>query len=255
MSITLIYLLKSLFVPPLSFLMLAALMLRNRPNRWGMRIAVASVSATLLLSLPAVVGLWANVWEIYPALQKDAILAFKPEAVIVIGGGATTTAEEYRRPQTINARSLLRIRYAAKLAREWGLPVLVSGGSLDSDNKQQSEAALMAEVLQDEFGIPTVWQESTSRHTAENAQFSHALLQKYAINKVLLVTQAYHMPRAVNEFCRAGFQVLPAPTAFISGNGHVNLFDFLPSTTALMNSFLLAHEGLGMLWYRIRIES
>ena len=254
MSITLIYLIKSLVLPPFSLLMLAMLGLLCCGNRWGLWIAGVSIAATILLSLPVVVGVWAKAWEIYPPLRTDDILAFKPEAVIVIGGGATPSAEEYQKSQTINARSLLRIRYAAKLAKEWTLPVLVSGGSVVADD-QQPEAALMAEALTQEFDVPIVWQESWSRNTAENAQFSHALLQKYAINKVLLVTQAYHMTRAVDEFRRVGFNVLPAPTAFIYSNTHVNLFDFLPSTAALMNSFLLAHEGLGMLWYHIPAES
>lgn len=252
MSITLTYLIKSLIIPPLSLLILAMIGLLYRHSHWGGRVAWVSIAAIFFLSLPIVVDLWAKAWEVYPPVQTEVILAFKPEALIVIGGGATTAAEEYQKQQTINARTLLRIRYAAKLAKDWALPILVSGGSVVAGDDQQPESALMADVLTEEFHIPMVWQETRSRNTAENAQYSHALLQEYAINKVLLVTQAYHMPRAVDEFRRAGFFVLPAPTAFIYSNAHVNLFDFLPSTTALMNSSLLAHEGLGLLWYRIR---
>jgi uncharacterized SAM-binding protein YcdF (DUF218 family) len=57
------------------------------------------------------------------------------------------------------------------------LPVLVSGGKL-SDSVCSSEAELMASVLIDEFKIPVAWQESKSRNTAENAQFSFQVLKQ-----------------------------------------------------------------------------
>lgn len=60
-----------------------------------------------------------------------------------------------------------------------------------------------------EFITLLAWLESNSHNTAENAQFGRSLLLEYGINKIVLVTQAYHMPRAVNEFRKAGFDVLP----------------------------------------------
>lgn len=206
--------------------------------------------ALFALSLPFVVNQWAYNWEQFPPLEPDQIKHFKPQALVVIGGG-TENATEYLTPMTVNSRTLLRIRYAAKLARQQGLPILVSGGSV-VDTEYLSEAVLMADVLEQEFKTPVAWLETQSRNTAENAQFSRHVLQSFAVNKIVLVTQAYHMPRAVSEFRKAGFVVLPAPTAYIGGYSEWTIFDFLPSATALTNSFLLAHENLGMLWYRIR---
>ncbi|OAI16307.1 hypothetical protein A1359_08145 [Methylomonas lenta] len=78
------------------------------------------------------------------------------------------------------------------------------------------------------------------------------MLQEFAINKIVLVVQAYHRPCTAHEFSKAGFEVLPAPTAFIGQDSGLSIFDLLSSPTALMNSYLLAHETLGMLWYRFK---
>lgn len=249
--ITLIYFLKYLILPPASLLILAIIGLLNRKRRYGVFLLSVSLLFLLLLSLPVVVSQWARSWENFSALQTEQVQPFNPQALVVIGGGAVYGAVEYQSPMTINTRTLLRIRYAAKLAREMDLPILVSGGCV-LRTETVSEADLMSDVFVNEFKVPVAWRESNSRNTAENAQFSREVLQEYAINKIVLVTQAYHMPRAVHEFRKAGFDVLPAPTAFMGQASELSVFDFLPSPEALMSSYLLTHETLGMLWYRIR---
>lgn len=214
-----------------------------------------SLSMLLLLSLPITISQWARSWEDFSPLHAKQIQSFNPQALVVIGGGTVNSAVEYQSPMTINTRTLLRIRYAAKLAGEMGLPILVSGGRV-METESVSEADLMADIFVNEFKIPVAWRESNSRNTAENAQFSRRVLQEYAINKIVLVTQAYHMPRAVQAFRKVGFDVLPAPTGFMGQQDiELSVFDFLPSPIALMNSYFLAHEMLGMLWYRIQALS
>jgi uncharacterized SAM-binding protein YcdF (DUF218 family) len=57
------------------------------------------------------------------------------------------------------------------------------------------------------------------------------------------------MSRAVKEFQAVGFEVLPAPTSFIGHAADINVLDYVPSVSALKNSYFLAHESIGMLWY------
>ena len=249
--ITLVYILKYLILPPTSLLILAIIGLLNRKQRYGLLLLSVSLLLLFLLSLPVVVNQWAHRLELFLPLQTKQVQLFNPQAIVVISGGAIKGAVEYQSPVTINTRTLLRVRYAAKLAKEMSLPILVSGGCV-LEAETVAEADLMADVLINEFKTPVAWREQNSQNTAENAIFSRRLLQEHAINKIILVTQAYHMPRAVNEFRKVGFDVLPAPTTFIGLNVELSVFDFLPSSTALMNSYLLAHETLGMLWYRIR---
>ncbi|MGY6276116.1 YdcF family protein [Methylomonas sp. MgM2] len=212
----------------------------------------------ILLSLPIVSCNLARLLERIPPLDFSRVQQSGPQALVVIGGGLSKYAE-YGQNLTVNTRTLARLRYAAILAKQFHLPVLVSGGRVFSSERSSeypSEASVMAGVLEKEFNIPVAWKEPQSRNTQENARFSHDMLSRFGVKNIVLVTQAYHMPRALREFTRAGFTVLPAPTAFITdqwgGPIDFTIFDFLPSSASLMNSFLLAHESLGMLWYLIR---
>lgn len=257
-SVTLIYFFKLLILPPASLLILASIGLVFRRLSFGIPLAASSLCVLILLSLPTVSCNLARSWERIPPLKANQIQQFKPQALVVVGGGLAKN-REYGSEFTLNERSLLRLRYAAKVAKEFGLPVLVSGGrvlSSEDEPEYVSEASVMAQVLTEEFSIPVAWQEQESRNTEENARFSREILQKEGIDTIVLVTQAYHMPRTLHEFTKAGFNVLPAPTAFIAGPlddpFDFSVFDFLPSPTALRDSFLLAHESLGMLWYAIR---
>lgn len=251
MSVIVISLIKSLLLPPAGLLILAMAGLFFYKRKAGLPVVAVSLSLLLILSLPIVENKFAQYWECFPALQSDRVEQFLPQAIVVIGGGLEHVALEYRSEWTVNARTLLRLRYAAKLARETRLPVMVSGGKAPGST-DVSEAEVMAAVLREEFAIPVAWQETASRNTVENARLSRDILLQRGINRIILVTQAYHMPRAESEFRKAGFDVLPAPTAFIGRTAGFSAFDWIPSVRALEHVFLLSHESLGMLWYRLR---
>ncbi len=251
MSGVVIYFIKLILLPPISLLILAlAALLFGKPKQ-GRHMAIVCLTLLGLLSLPIVIKQLAGLWERVPPLSIAAVQHSKPQALVVIGGGLDHSAAEYPGQITLHSRSLLRIRYAAKLAKELDLPILVSGGRV-IDSEPMSEAKLMAAALDSEFKTPVSWQESDSKNTTENARFSYTLLSKQGVNNIVLVTQAYHMPRAASEFRKAGFTVLPAPTAFISSDAESLWQDWLPSPSAWTNSYLLAHEMIGMIWYRIR---
>lgn len=251
MATVIIYIVKLLLLPPVSLALLAAAGLLFARRKWGRPLAITGVLVLWLLSLPVVVNQLALWWERVPPLSADALGHIQPQALVVIGGGLDYGAPEYPGGVTLHPRTLIRIRYAAKLAWELGLPIMVSGGGLN-DPDEVAEADLMAAALDGEFKTPVAWLERGSVNTAENARFSHQLLSQYGIARIVLVTQAYHMPRAALEFRKAGFEVLPAPTAFIGQVGESRLLDWLPSPTAWTNSFLLFHEIVGKVWYRIR---
>ena len=111
----------------------------------------------------------------------------------------------------------------------------------------------MRQVIQDDLGVPVRWVEERSRDTAENASLSAAMLRAEGIGAVVLVTHAYHMPRARRAFEAAGLSVLPAPHDW-AGVRPAGTFvrDLLPSAPALEASWLALHELTGMLWYRLR---
>ncbi len=106
-----------------------------------------------------------------------------------------------------------RIRYAARLAKASGLPVLTSGGL--HYGTPPSEARIMAQSLLDDYGVPVRWEEGRSRTTWENARFSAEMLREAGIRRVILVTSAIHMPRSIWSFEKAGLEVVPAPSGYI----------------------------------------
>jgi uncharacterized SAM-binding protein YcdF (DUF218 family) len=148
--------------------------------------------------------------------------------------------------------TLERVRYGAWLHRHSGLPILVTGGKV-FDTTQPAEAELIQQILTKEFQVPVRWIETGSRNSWENAAFSQPLLKDAGINRIYLVTQAWHMPRARMVFEAVGLQVLPAPTGFLHDDGDAPLLlDFLPNSDALMTNYYIAHELIGIVWYRLR---
>ena len=135
-----------------------------------------------------------------------------------------------------------RLAYAAHLHRLSGLPLMVSGGRMHGEKR--AEATLMKLALRDSFGLEPTWVETQSRNTAENARFSAAMLQQAGIHRVALVSQAWHLPRAVREFEAAGISVLPAPTDFASPPPD-SLWAWLPRAYHLRQSSQALHEWLG----------
>lgn len=85
--------------------------------------------------------------------------------------------------------------------------------------------------------------------TADNAQMSAVILKAAGIARVVLVTQAFHMPRARRLFEAAGLSVVPAPTDFKGlRRPAVDVFDFLPQAQASQTTYYALHEYLGLVW-------
>lgn len=250
MEILVGYILKAFVLPPGANLFLIALSLgvprRRRRLRGGL--FALGFGTLWLCCTPWFAGLLAAGLETAPALDRNA--AQGAGAIVVLGGGRDTHAREYNGNDTLRDDTLVRVRYGAVLARELGLPVAVAGGSA-LDPNARAVGLIMAEVLEQEFHIPVEWVEASSRNTAENAA---RLAEILTTQRIILVTHAVHMRRAVAVFERAGFGVIPAPTAFIhgTGSGSMDFFSWLPSASAFGASRAVLHEWLGLFYYSLR---
>jgi len=244
------HLISAFLLPPLNLIALCAVgyMLRKRWPKVGASLSILSLATLLFISTKYGALLLTTPLEKMSAPLISAYGA-KAEAIVVLGGGQNQRAAEYGGKNVPNAITLVRLRYAAKLHNETGLPVLVTGGA--PYGGAQSEAAQMARVLREDFSVPVMWLEEKSNNTAQNAQFSAALLNKVGVRKILLVTDAIHMPRSKRVFFQAGFDVVPAPTQFASDD-NISLYSFIPSGHALYIASYAMHEWVGMLWYRLR---
>ncbi len=239
--------LAALLLPPGALILVIAggLMLRRTRPRLGMGLVTGGLAALYVLSMPLIAGTLLSALEVRSPATNNGGAA----AIIVLGGGKSHAAPEYG-GDTIIGASLVRLRYAAHLQRQTGLPVLVSGGS--PEGSEQSEAELMQRALQNEFSVPVRWAESGSANTLENARLSYRMLAAENIHTIHLVTHAWHMPRAQLAFEAAGFQVIPAATGYTT-RYRLTILDFMPDARALRDSALFFHEIIGIVWYRLRL--
>lgn len=244
------YLLKNLALPPalnILVILFALVFLRNRPKLKTLLICLSTLSLAIL-AMPVTSQLLARGLETYPSLDLAQIDPQDYQAIVILGAGRQRAAAEYD-ADIPTAMGLERLRYGALLHRRTGLPILVSGGKWEQD--KVPEAEFMAQVLAQEFMVPVSWQESRSRTTWENALYSKELAIVNKLQRVLLVTHAWHMPRSVYSFEQAGLSVMPAPTAFVSNDRERDALDFTPQANALLASSRLLHEWLGLIWYRL----
>ena len=220
-------------------------LLRRRPRLGKILIVIAWVSLWVL-STPAVSFFLQQSLQSVPALSLDRV-PDDGQAIIVLGSGSYCRAPEYSGNDSTTPFGLERLRYAARLHRKTGKPILVTGGKLGNSTP---EAIFMKETLEQDFQVPVRWTEEESHNTMENALFSYSVLQPQGVTRVYLVTHASHMARAQLAFEKAGFHVIPAPTHFATRCQWTPL-EFIPNSGAFAASADTVYEWIGWAWYAL----
>lgn len=144
-----------------------------------------------------------------------------------------------------------RVLKAIRLYRQGAAPmILMTGGSGDLFDPSFKEAILMRDLAV-EFGVPKekVITETESRNTRENVVYTKQLLDKIKAKKVILVTSAFHLPRSLALFKKAGVDVVPVGTDFYVTGDKYDLFSFIPSPGNLSRSSTAIKEYAGILVY------
>ncbi len=241
----------ALSLAPFLIVALAALIAPNRVR--GLRAAgVAAISLLAVLSTPLVSGSLLSQLELWAPVSSTDAAVRNAQAVVIL------SAEQRARPEFgglgPGPLSLERLRYGAYLAKRTGLPVLISGGPTGDG---ATLADTLASVLEQSFGVRTTWRERRSLNTIGNAQGSAEILKAQGVERVLLVTHSWHMPRARLAFERAGLQVTPAPTAAV-GNPLSRIHSagdwvraLTPQAHGLQNAYYFIHEVVG--WIVLRL--
>jgi uncharacterized SAM-binding protein YcdF (DUF218 family) len=240
---------------PVLFLLLgvgiANLWRRRRESKRRLFLITLAYVILAALSLPAIAhfSLGTLEWRYPPAEQRpdDA------EAIVVLGGGVQS-ADATRLRAEMNSETLWRCLHAADLYRKGkSCPVIVSGGSSDTAPSDPPIALLMRDFLRDQ-GVTdgNLIVEDRSRTTHENAVECRKVLDERRIRKVILVTDAIHMFRAMRSFRKQGIDAVPSACAHRATQFGWGLFDFLPSANAVQNQERTLHEWLGFAWYWFR---
>jgi uncharacterized SAM-binding protein YcdF (DUF218 family) len=195
------------------------------------------------------------------AVGNDAELPIAPVAVVL--GGGTLSADFPRSGVEINGAGD-RVLYAAQLYHQAKTEkLLLTGGFLGWNPRQSSPAQDMADLLQS-LGVPeqAMWLEPDSRNTYENAVHSAKILKEQGIQKILLVTSAWHMYRAVKLFEAQGLEVIPAPVdyavtqrdweTFWKADWKSQMINIIPSASSLAWTSLMLKEYYGILVYQVK---
>jgi uncharacterized SAM-binding protein YcdF (DUF218 family) len=246
-------LLTAFLLPPLAPLLLAlfglllAFSKSLHKRRTGLLVLSLALALLWLLSCHGTaVWLARHALPQFPPLSAAALQSSQAQAIVVLGGGLLPQAPEYGEPQP-RAQTAARLRYGVWLARQSGLPVAYSGGvGWAAEGAQQaSEAAVAARVAQQDYGVTLRWTEGQSRDTSGNARLLAPLLQHDGVQRIALVTDAWHMPRALAAFERAGLNVTPAPMGFVLPvEGDV--LQWMPSAYGLLASQQVLREWLAL---------
>jgi uncharacterized SAM-binding protein YcdF (DUF218 family) len=175
-----------------------------------------------------------------------------PAGIIVLGGGVDPELTTARGTPEINS-SGARIVVAAELANRYPKARLVYVGGNSSLRSANFSEADVAQGIFKNLGIreDRLQVERKSRNTDENVRFSMQLVNPQPGERWLLVTSAFHMPRAMGLFRKAGFTIDPYPVDWRT-SGWSDVYKF---QTDWMNGLNLtdtaAHEWMGLIAYRL----
>ncbi len=213
-------------------------------------LALACSGALLLVSVAPVGALLiAPLEDRFPQPSQDMPA---PYGIIVLGGAIDDEASAAR-GQTIFDEGASRLTEAAILARRFPQARLVySGGSASLWNSHSTEA-LEGRKLLTALGVDParIAIEDKSRNTDENARFAAALVHPQADQSWLVVTSAYHMPRAMGLFAKAGFSVRAYPVDYRSLGGARDWRMNVHPARGLRLFDLAVHEWIGLIAYRV----
>lgn len=169
--------------------------------------------------------------------------------IIVLGGATDDGAVAQARDQPLLNGAAERLTTAMALHRRMpDKPLIVTGFSGRLMPRGWNEAEITRRLFRQQgLDLEQVRFESASRNTAENARLTVAMVGEAQARPWLLVTSAWHMPRAVGSFRAAGLTVLPHPVDFRTQPSDLVWPRDLGSSLGLAGIAL--HEGLGLLTY------
>ncbi len=232
-------------------LVLGALALLTR-RRIGIWLAVAAA-----VGFAAIVATPIAEWTIVPLENRfpQPGLPDRIDGIVVLSGAVDEAITRARGLPAVNDAGE-RVIEAAALARRFPEAKIVLSGGEGLRNIGWNEAEPTRDILVS-LGVPAerMILETRSRNTIENAEDSFALVHPRDGEVWLLVTSAFHMPRAVGCFRHVGWRVVPFPVDYRTAPGVISRDYMLDERLTLLD--LAVKEWVGLVVYRAlgRIDS
>lgn len=223
----------------------AVLLYRNRV-RAARRCAVASVAIFIVAGFSPV-----GVWLMHPVenLYPRPTLPSRIDGILILGGGSNSDIHGSRGVPNGNY-GLARLAAAAGVARLHPEARVVFSGGPAPVGHWDSEAAAAKKILTG-LGVPPerIILEADSRNTWENFIYTKAIVKPKDGEQWVLVTSAFHMPRAMKITNKVKWPMLPWPSDYMTATN--SLYEFRQFPENLHRTDLAVHEGIGVLVYRL----
>ena len=227
-------------------LVLAALVFRKRSTKKFCFIFAFCIF--ILFGNPALFNWYAKTWQQAPVAINSLT---QYSCGIVPGGFASPDEKGEGYFNSTSDRFIQAIKlYKLGIIKH----LLISGGNGKQDDNNFREAAwVKVELIT--FGVPdsVIFVEDKSDNTQGNAINSKQILDSLSLKPpYLLITSAWHIPRAALIFQKTGVPVISFPCNYTAGRGSFSFWDLLPGPSVLLSWDPYLKETFGYWWYKVR---
>ena len=224
-------------------------LLWTRRWRTGRTILLASVAVSLVIAiLPVGPWLFTPLENRFPTVHR---VPEKIDGIVVLGGAVSQRITEARGQPALSAAAERMTEFVALARKHPEAKLVFTGGSalvLYPELKEVKVARLLFDSLG--LDVSRIVFEDESRNTYENALYTRDLVKPQPGETWLVITSAFHMPRAYGCFSRVGWKVLPYPVDYLTRGDYDPSpdFDFMGGLHILS---LALHEWIGLVAYRV----
>jgi uncharacterized SAM-binding protein YcdF (DUF218 family) len=229
---------------------IGAILLLTRFASLGRKLVMASVLLLVVCGLSPLGN-----YLLYPLESRfppwDAGTGAAPDGIIILGASIEADLSAVHGTPVVRSAPDRIIAAAALAHRYPNARIVFSGGSANLISTDAREADFAGTIFES-LGIAKsrLTMERASRNTQENAQFSKALVAPKDGERWLLVTSAFHMPRSIGLFRKAGFAVEAYPVDWRLGSRG----DLMSFSNVILDGLgrteIAVREWMGLIAYR-----
>lgn len=182
------------------------------------------------------------------SLEKQYSIPKSPkgDVIVMLGGGATLDTPNLDFKGHLSGTSANRLLTTIELYKKLNIPIIISGGKVFKSSGTESKIAKNILIT---IGVSKnmIFIDSKSINTTENAKYTKEILRKHNFKHPILITSAFHMPRAVKQFNKFNVKVLPFPTDYLTDiHEDFSINDLIPSGDGISKLSLAVKEFIGI---------